>query len=75
MTLSRNNKAVLANMVIDPDAWYAHAVNYFGQEKADEHLAAKVARGKPEYDAAKAENGYKTRAVRQAADDLAMDGG
>lgn len=60
-------RAVLAHIVIDPDSWYSHAITTFGQLKANEFLAAKIARWKPDYDAAVAAGNYQTRAQREQA--------
>lgn len=67
LNLSDENRAVLAHIVLDPDAWLAHAAETFGAEVAAEHLAAKVARWTKDYESAKAELGgeYKTRAERE----------
>lgn len=59
-------RAVLAHVVIDPDAWYAHVVSEFGQGKGDETLGSKVARWESEYLAQKDRPGYQTRAQREA---------
>tara|TARA_R110000751_G_scaffold26046_5_gene70011 strand:- start:16085 stop:16291 length:207 start_codon:yes stop_codon:yes gene_type:complete len=62
--LKAAERAVLAHVVIDPDAWWAHATdNYKGSE--EDALKAKVARWKGSYDKEKAEEGYKTRAQKQ----------
>ncbi len=66
--MTNEQRAVLAHVVIDPDAWLAHAVATFGEEKAAEMLAEKVERWQPDYDAAVALPGYKTRAEREAAE-------
>lgn len=67
--LTEKHLAVLAHVVLDPDAWYAHAVETLGEEKGLGALEAKVARWKVQYEAAKAKEGanYKTRAEREAA--------
>lgn len=44
---------VLAWVVVDPDAWYANAVKVFGDERAQEMLASKLARWRPMYQSAK----------------------
>ena len=67
-SLTAEERTVLAEIVLDPDAWWNHAntaTNILDPESA---LAAKVARHKPTYDAAKARDGrnYKTRAQREA---------
>lgn len=64
--LSDHQRAVLADIVVDPDGWLAHALAEFGPETAALHLEAKVARGMPTYEAARAALGpaYRTRAER-----------
>ena len=59
------DKAILAHVVLDPEAWYAHAVSHFGQEKADLFLAQKVARHKAKAEHAMSQPGYKTRKERE----------
>lgn len=58
-------RAVLAHVVIEPEAWLAHAAAVFGEERAAKMLAAKVARHLAEYEAASAEPAYLTRAERE----------
>jgi len=64
--LTANERAVLAHVVVDPDAWWTHA-NSVGKVDAEAALAAKVARWQSDYDAAVAAGGYQTRAEREAA--------
>jgi len=71
MKLSIEDKAVLAHVVVDPDAWLAHAVEARGEEQAVKDLAAKVARWKPEYEKAKERFDYKTRVERDAEEEAA----
>lgn len=73
MSMTPEQRAVLAHVVVDPDAWYAHAVSFFGQALADKHLAAKVARWTPDYEAAQAKGGYQTRATRDIEEKAALD--
>lgn len=61
-----DDRAVLSHVVVDPDAWYAHAVETFGKECADRCLLAKVARWRSEYERESASPDYKTRAEREA---------
>ena len=56
----------LAHVVIDPQAWYDHAVKTFGQQKADAALAAKVERWWNEYTTESAKPDYLPRAKREA---------
>lgn len=67
--MTRDQKDTLAHIVIDPDAWMAHAVSVFGQAQAEQFLSDKVARWRPLYESDKATRGanYKTRAQRDAA--------
>ena len=64
--LTTNERAVLAHVVVDPDAWWAHAcaAPNVSEEAA---LAGKVSRWQPEYDAAVLTQGqaYQTRAQRE----------
>ncbi len=66
--LTGNERAVLAHVVVDPDAWWAHATSFtrIDEEKA---LAAKVKRWQSSYDGEGNDPAYKTRAVRQAEED------
>ena len=64
MKLSEEDKVVLAYVVIDPDAWLAHAVKTFGKEQATIFLKQKVDRWRPEYLAKKVLPGYKNRVER-----------
>lgn len=62
--MTDEQRAVLAHVLVDPDAWYAHAVEALGEARAAEALAAKVARWQPLYDQASAAPGYLPRAQR-----------
>ena len=64
--LSDHQRTVLADIVVDPDAWAAHVLNEFGPEAAAAHLEVKVARAALVYEAARATLGpaYRTRAER-----------
>ena len=66
MELSKEDREVLAHVVVDPDAWLAHAVETFGEEQATVFLAQKVDRWNPEYLAQKDLPNYKTRIERDA---------
>ena len=61
--LTQNEKNVLAHVVVDPAAWWDHAV---ATGKVDEEavLSDKVARWQQSYDTASAEAGYAPRAER-----------
>lgn len=66
MELSNKARAVLAHVVVDPDAWLAHVVEYFGEELAAMHLEAKIERHRASYEAAKLDAKYLTRAQQEA---------
>jgi len=72
-TMTAEQRAVMEHVVVDADAWLAHAVAAFGAERAQEMLAAKVARWKPDADGARKRPGYKARAARDAADKVVHD--
>lgn len=65
--LSQNQRAVMAHVVVDPDAWLANVVAVMGEAKAAAALANKVSRWEPEYLKAKTDEGemYQTRAERE----------
>ena len=63
--MTENQRAVLAMVVLDPDAWIQNAINVFGKEKAEESLVLKVAKYQAQYDAAIANGTYKTRVQAQ----------
>jgi len=67
MELTAEEMAILAHVVVDPDAWINHSINVFGEETARKHLAEKIARHEADYLAQKDLPGYKTRAQRVAA--------
>ena len=62
MKLSAEDKAVLAHVVIDPDAWVAHALATVGEWA----VKAKIEKHRTEYLAKKDLPGYQTRAEREA---------
>lgn len=65
MSLTDHQRAVLAHVVTDPDAWQAHNEAVASSpEIAAARLAEKVARWEPDYMAAKDAPGYQTRAQR-----------
>ena len=68
--MTNDEKKILAHIVVDPDAWYNHAVSWFGQELADQHLAVKVAKYKDQYDGEKVKPGYKNRLERDQEEEL-----
>ena len=62
--LSKDERDVMAFMVVDPDAWYDHAVETFGEEEARKFLAEKIRNHQAEYNVAKAKPNYKNRVKR-----------
>jgi len=62
--LTLEGKAVLAHVVVDPDAWVEHALKTVGESA----VKAKIERWKPEYLAQKDLPDYKNRAERDAAE-------
>lgn len=66
--LTDYQRAVLAHVVVDPDAWLSHAVAELGEGEATKALDAKVTRVAQAYEAAVAAEGtaYRTRAQRDA---------
>ena len=76
-SLTDRERAVLAHVVVDPDAWWSHCCSCDGSNgqraiDCEAALAAKVARWSGEYDTQVAQPDYKTRAVRQAEADAAL---
>ena len=63
--MTNDQKAVLAHVVVDPDAWYQHAINTFGQEQADQFLEKKVERHRADYELESQKSGYKNRAEHE----------
>ena len=64
--MTKSDFDCLAHVVVDPQAWYDHAVKTFGERKAEAMLAAKVERWWAEYTRESAKVEYKTRAQREA---------
>lgn len=64
--MTAEQKAVLAMMVLDPDAWMKNAINVFGEAQAEINLTEKVAKYQAQYDAAVIDGTYKTKAQVQA---------
>lgn len=60
--LTKEQRAILAHVVNDPDAWAAHALATIGEVAINE----KANRYRDEYLAQKDLPGYKTRAERDA---------
>ena len=61
--LTDEELAILGHVVADPEAWAQHAYATVGAEAVE----AKIARYRPDYEAAKAVEGYKNRAARDVA--------
>ena len=60
--LTDEEMAILGHVVADPEAWAEHAYATVGAEA----IEAKIAKYRPEYEAAKDVEGYKNRAARDA---------
>lgn len=71
MNISADERAVMADVVVDVDKWVADAVAHGGEAWAREALTAKIARHRLAYTVARDQPGYKTRAARQAEIDAA----
>ena len=65
--LTSDERAVLAHIVTDPDAWWSHA-NDVDKIDAEAALVAKIDRWRGDYEAATEAKGnaYQTRAQRDA---------
>ena len=61
MNLSVEDKAILAHVVIDPDAWVSHALETVGEPA----VTAKIEKYRADYLAKKDLPGYQTRAERE----------
>ena len=75
--LTDRESAVLAHVVMDPNAWWNHVCSRNGAGgsralDAEKCLANKVSKWGPDYDAKLAAGGYKNRVVRQAEEDAAL---
>ena len=64
--MTPEQREVMDDVVKDADAWMAHAVSHFGEEKAEQFLADKVARHSAAFEERKAQPDYKNRAQREA---------
>lgn len=64
MELTTEQRAVISHVVVDADAWVAHAIATVGEEA----VLAKIKRHRESYELARAAQGqnYKTRAEREA---------
>lgn len=65
--MTQEEKDVLAHIVENPQAWYAHCVVKFGLKSAKQMLKAKVKRWRSKYEQARNLPGYQTRAERERA--------
>lgn len=63
--LKETERAVLAHVVIDPDAWWAHVQATFDEKRAEAALSEKVERWRPSYVAAAKLPDYVGRAERE----------
>lgn len=66
MQLTNEERAILAHVVVDVDAWVAHALSSFGQEAGEVAVRAKIESHRAAYLAAKDLPGYQTRAEQEA---------
>ena len=62
MNITQEDKAILAHVVIDPDAWVIHALATVGEHA----VTAKIEKYRDDYLAKKDLPGYQTRAEREA---------
>lgn len=65
MEISKEDKAIIGHVVIDPDAWIAHALKEVGEWA----VTAKIDKYRDAYLKEKVKPDYKNRAVRQAEED------
>jgi len=65
MNLSTEDRAILAHVVVDPDAWVTHALATVGEGA----VTAKIEKYRDDYMAKKDLPGYQTRAEREADED------
>ena len=63
MELTKVEKAILAHVVVDPDAWVEHAVKTVGESA----VMSKIYKWKPTYELEKAKPNYMGRVARDAA--------
>ncbi len=62
MELTNEERETLAHVVLDPDAWVAHALEHGGEAA----VTAKIERWRPVYESEKAKPDYKNRSQRDA---------
>ena len=65
MELTTEQRNILAHVVLDPDAWVAHALETAGEEA----VLAKIAIWEPVYEAEKVKPDYKNRIQRDEAEE------
>ena len=63
--MTKSDFDCLAHVVVDPQAWYDHAVKTFGEARAEAMLAAKVERHWADFVTESARPDYKTRLERE----------
>jgi hypothetical protein len=61
MELSKEEKAILAHVVRDPDSWFAHAMSTIGESA----VIAKIDKYRKDYLTAKDQPGYQTAKERE----------
>ncbi len=61
MKLTKEDRAVLAHVVVDPDAWVKHALETVGEWA----VKSKIEKYRESYLAEKDKPGYKTRAEKE----------
>lgn len=64
LTMTNQQREVLAHVVLDPDEWLTGAVAALGEESANAALVAKVARWQSSFEAARTAPDYAPRAQR-----------
>lgn len=62
--MTPEQREVLAHVVVDPEAWEAHCMETLG-DACQDALRKKVARWQSDYEAAKSDPDYQTRAERE----------
>ena len=67
MELTQEDRAILAHVVVDPDAWVAHALATVGESA----VTAKIERWRPVYLTEKDKPDYKNRVARDAVEEAA----
>ena len=65
MKITEEERAIIGHVVVDPDAWIAHALKEVGEWA----VKAKIDKYRDDYLAKKDKPDYKNRAVRQVEED------